>query len=392
MKRKHLIILVTTVILLAPLWMWLAWRLTPYRKLTVAIVDKTAADRGSQEHMSLDWVLNQQRFSNTSRHGYEPSRDYFGFFPGNDRHYRLKGLERFSNDDIDRLSADADLVYIADTYGVYTADWYANQPPGTRSSLIYGGMSGQDLRLLRSIKARHKLAIAEFNSIGSPTPDPIRHEFEALYGMKWTGWTARYYPSFDTLQNTDLPPWLIGQYKSTHNDRWPFHRSGIAWVHTDGRVVITEDSAQLYSPLPQIEATAAGEQMGLPSSITYPFWFDVVDPGSVAPANRSLADFVTLVNDSGLALLARNGIPRRFPAVLRHMGPDYRFYYFSGDFCDNPIGYTSSCFKGIELVHHLGHSSDPLDRTPFFWTFYLPLVKHILEDEYRLLGEKAPDH
>jgi len=390
-KMKKLLLFALSAVLLTPLWMWLGWCLTPHRKLTVAIIDKTVTGPLRQEHISLDWVLNQQRFSKTPNTGYEPDRDYFGFFPGDGFHYRLKGLERFSTDDLDRLSADADLVYFTDTYGVYSADWYPRLPQGTASRLLYGGMSAQDMQLLRDIKARHKLAIAEFNSVGSPTPEVLRHEFEALYGLRWTGWTARYYNSLDTLQNPDLPGWLITQYKAANGNRWPFHRSGIAWVNNTGEVVVTEDSSDLSSPLPEIEVSAAGRKIGLPGRIAYPFWFDVVDPASIAPANGSLADFVIDVNPSGAALLARHGIPARFPAVLRHTGRDYGFYYFSGDFCDNPIAYASSYFKGAALLHRLAaKSSGPADRRPFFWTFYRPLLTHILEEEYSRRQQDRP--
>lgn len=362
MKKKLLFTL--AIVLLIPVGMWLAWFLTPHRKLTVAIIDKSVADYRRQAHLSLDWVLNYQRFSKTTNSGYQPNRDYFGFFPEKNLHYRLKGLERFSTDDLDRLSADADLVYFAET----------------------NGMTTEDLQLLRDMKARHKLAIAEFNSIGSPTPEAIRHEFEMLYGLRWTGWAARFYPSLDTLQNPDLPAWLVKQYKIQNNGRWPFHRSGIAWVNNTGDVVITEDSTNLSSPLPQIEVSAAGQQMGLPSEIDYPYWFDVVDPASIAPANESLADFVIHVNSSGAAELAKHDIPRCFPAILRHSGPDYGFYYFSGDFCNNPIKYTSSYFKGAALLHRLA----PKERTSFFWSFYRPLLTHILEEQYQRLSSKTP--
>jgi hypothetical protein len=382
MKKKTIIILLASF-LLTPGWLWLAWWLQPRRKLAIAIIDKTTGDGKAQEHLSLDWVLNQQRFTKTATKGYKPTADYFGFFPGADHRYRLKGLERFRPADIDRLASDADLVYFTDTYGVYTAEWYGRMPPGSRSGLLYGGMSEQDLALLKTVKARHKTAIAEFNSIGSPTPDVIRHAFESLYGLHWTGWTARYFPVLDTLQSPDLPRWLIDTYRAAHSGNWPFHRAGIAWVNNDGRVVVTEDSTCLITAIPRIEAAAAGRAMGLPAVIGYPFWFDVLRPDSIGD-NEALASFNIDVNPDGARQLAANGIPKQFPAVLRHLGPDYGFYYFSGDFCDNPIDYTSSYFKGSAFFEGLFRGT-PVDgdRRPFFWDFYRPLVTSILETEYR---------
>jgi hypothetical protein len=383
LKKKTIVFALISALLLMPGWLWLAWWLQPRRKLAIAIIDKTAGDGKVQEHLSLDWVLNQQRFTKTATKGYKPTADYFGFFPGADHHYRLKGLERFSAGAIDRLAADADLVYFTDTYGVYTAEWYGRMPPGSRSALLYGGMSEQDLALLRAIKVQHKTAIAEFNSIGSPTPDVIRHEFESMFGLHWTGWTARYFPTLDTLQSPDLPRWLIVTYCSAHSGSWPFHRGGIAWVNNDGRVVVTEDSTSLTGAVPQIETTAAGQAMGLPAVIGYPFWFDVLRPDSIGE-NEALASFHIDVNPDGKRLLSAAGIPTRFPAILRHRGADYGFYYFSGDFCDNPIDYTSSYFKGGAFFERLFRGAAPAgDRRVFFWDFYRPLATSILETEFR---------
>jgi hypothetical protein len=383
MKKKFLLSLFAALLLL-PGWLWLAWWLQPRRRLTVAIIDKTVAGPNPQEHLSLDWVLNQQRFMKTATRAYRPGADYFGFFPGSDHHYRLKGLERFRPDDIGRLAADADLAYFTDTYGVYTAEWYGRLPPGSRSTLLYGGMSEQDIALLKAIKARHKTAIAEFNSIGSPTPEPIRKAFESLYGLHWSGWTARYFPLLDTVKNPDLPRWLVENYRAGHAGGWPFHRDGMAWVNNDGRVVVLEAGRTLRTAVPGIETTPAAAGLGLPDSIGYPFWFDVLEPDTVAGPNETLAVFNIDVNPDGARQLAENGIPERCPAILRHLGADYGFYYFSGDFCDNPIGFTSSYFKGAAFIENIfrGKVSEG-DRTPFFWDFYRPLLTGVLESEYQ---------
>jgi len=68
-----------TFILLLPLWMWLAWWLTPRRPLVAAIIDKTVLRPDGQEHISLTWILNHQRFTKTKQRGYSIDEDYFGF-------------------------------------------------------------------------------------------------------------------------------------------------------------------------------------------------------------------------------------------------------------------------------------------------------------------------
>src|SRR5207237_207926 len=107
-----------------PLWMWLAWLVTPKKKLVVAIIDKTVLTDQGQEHISFNWILNNERYIKTSKKKYKISQDYFGFFPLQNEKYKLKGLERFSNTQLQELSDDADMAYVTDTYGIFKNEWY----------------------------------------------------------------------------------------------------------------------------------------------------------------------------------------------------------------------------------------------------------------------------
>jgi hypothetical protein len=314
-----------------------------------------------------------------------PSHDYFGFFPAANEQFKLKGLERFSRDQLSNLSDDADLVYFTDTYGVYKNEWYKRPTPAERLGLIYGGMSRQDIGLLKDMKARHKLMIAEFNSIGSPTAPPVREEFESLFGLHWTGWTARYFSSLDPAVNRELPHWLVNNYKLQHAGQWPFRHAGVAFVNNNEQLVVLEDSTQLTDPMPYIESTASGRQLlDIPKEMKYPFWFDIIDP--VLMQNDIAANFVIRTNAKGEAELNKYNIPSHFPAVLLHNKSDYHFYYFSGDFCDNPISLNTSYFKGIGLFKWLFYNAaNPAESESFFWNFYRPMMNKILLDYYRQL-------
>ncbi|MGN6177830.1 MAG: hypothetical protein ACTHNW_01540, partial [Mucilaginibacter sp.] len=379
--KKKWVLFILLLIVLLPLWMWLAWLLTPKTKLVVAIIDKTVLTQQGQEHLSLTWILNHDRFTKTKQKSYSADHDYFGFFPLKDKQYRIKGLERFSPAQLQQLSADADLAYVTDTYGIYKNEWFSGKASTERSGMLYGGMSNNDITLLADMKARHKLVIAEFNSIASPTTTAVRQRFEQLFGMHWTGWTARYFDSFDTLRNQELPHWLIAGYKMEHSGRWPFHKSGVAFVNDEGRVAILEDSTHLSDPMPHILSTDYGQnKFKLPAKIKYPFWFDILIPNQ--SVNQVIARFDIKTNKNGAAELKKYGIPATWPAVLMHRGNDYRFCYFSGDFCDNPISMSSSYFKGISFFKFLFYNtSDPMERRSFFWTFYQPLMNTILNDE-----------
>lgn len=381
--------LLLVALLLLPLWMWLAWCWTPKRKLVVAIIDKTVLTSKGQEHVSLNWVLNQERFTRNSTDLYQCERDYYGFFPLSNEKFRLKGLERFSEEQLQRLSDDADAVYLADAYGIYSNEWYNHRNMAERSGLIYGGMSQQDLFFLKQMQAKHKLIITEFNCLGSPTAEPLRHDFEKSFGVHWSGWIGRYFSSLDTAVNKELPRWLIDNYSRQHGGKWPFTKSGIAFVHKDDRIVVLEKDTHLHEEFPYMIAGEEGQShYGLSLNTRYAYWFDIisVDTGF----NNTLASFMIDANAKGIKELNINGIPASFPAITVHLNTDYRFFYFAGDFCDNPIGLAASHFKGsAHFSRMLYNSYDRQERADFFWTAYRPLVTRILNDYYTAQSGKA---
>jgi hypothetical protein len=376
--RKYLLIGLLVFILLLPVWMWLGWVFTPNTKLVAAIIDKTVLTREVQEHISFNWILNHQRYTKTSKKAYESAHDYYGFFPLSDEKFELKGLERFSSNELVQLSEDADLVYFTDTYGIYNNEWYKGKkgPYG----IVYGGLSNKDVEFLSLMKAKNKLILTEFNTIGSPTRLENRARFEELFAIKWTGWTARYFDNLDIEVNKEIPLWLIDNYKKSHQGEWPFKRSGIAFVNDSEKVVILEDTTHLTNPMPHILSKLyAMENLGVPEKIKYPFWFDIILP---QPAiNQTVASFKISANQKGLAELEKFGIPSEFPAVTMHKGEDYSFYYFSGDFSDNPINLKTSYFKGIRFFKGMFYNeNDPTERAGFFWNFYRPMLSNILKD------------
>lgn len=376
--KKKIWITIVILLLLLPLWMWMAWLLTPKKKLVVAIIDKTVLTTAGQEHSSLTWILNHERYTKNKHDLYSVSHDYFGFFPKDNEKYRIKGLERFSSEQIKQLSNDADAVYVTDAYGIYKNEWYSKTKGSEGSGIIYGGLSQQDIDLMKEMKAKHKLVLAEFNTIGSPTNEDIRQQFEHLFALRWTGWTARYFESLDTTINTEIPKWLINDYiRSGH--KWTFKNAGIAFVNDKDKAVVLELGKHLSQPIPKI---VTNDSYGLPRVLYYPFWFDVTITDTTI--NKVAARFVLDLTNSGKNELIQNNIPITFPAVQMHKDDQYTFAYFSGNFSDNPIKLGSSYFKGISLFsfpfyNHL----DKTDRARFFWKYYRPLVTSILHDYYK---------
>ncbi len=380
MKFKKIKIVVGALLSI-PILMWLFWWLSPHQKLVIAIIDKTVPDRTGQEHISLSWILNHEKYTKNNKESYKISRDYFGFFPKDDEKFRIRGLERFSASQLNNLSEDADLAYFTDTYGIYSQEWYQQKNKQKTSGILYGGLSNQDLDFLKLMKSKKKLIITEFNTIGSPTPPDVRGQFETLFGMKWSGWTARYFNSLDTLVNEEMPIWMVKNYNKANKVKWPFKKSGIVFVSDGDQVVVLEDSIHLKNAMPYIVSTSEGQkEFGLPEKMKYPFWFDIILPNE--QSNKVVAKFSLNLKSTGRAELKRFGIPESFPAVLHQNTAQPKFYYFSGDFCDNPISLTSSYFKGIGFFKFLFYNTeDPMERKSFFWNFYKPLMDNILEKE-----------
>lgn len=382
MKKKDKIIAGIIVVSVMPLWMFLAWVVWPKKKLTIAIVDKTVLNRDGQEHVSLGWVLNNQKYTKNKTELYKVDRDYYGFFPMENKKYQLKGLERFTESELEKLSNDADAAYITDAYGIYRREWFSSKESTERSGVLYGGMSEQDMSLIQKLKAKHKLIVAEFNCIGSPTSVNVKNKFEQEFGVRWTGWIGRYFDNLDTSINKEIPRWLIKGYVNQHNNTWPFKKAGLAFVHADERIEIIEENTHLTDAVPVIVSNKfAQEKYELPAKMYYPFWFDIVQ--AHASKNTIVSQFELALNEKGKAVLQQAGIPPKFPAIQIHEGNDYRFYYFSADFSDNPITFRNSYYKGIHFLNWIFDKSENKgDRTTFFWKFYEPLLRNILNEYY----------
>ncbi|WP_150451959.1 hypothetical protein [Arenibacter lacus] len=384
---KKIFGLILVCIIGIPLVMWMSWLFTPKKKLVIALVDKTVLTTEGQEHISLGWILNHNRYTKTSKDPYKISKDYFGFFPLKDDEFQLKGLERFTTDQLKKLSADADMAYFTDTYGIYNNEWYREGDVNAQSGMLYGGLSNEDLIFLEYMKERNKLIITEFNTIGSPTRAENRKKFEELFHLKWTGWTGRYFDNLDPTKNLEIPKWLIENYKKSHNGSWPFTRAGLALVNDNDQVIILEEGTHVDNALPFIYATPeAQEKWLLPAKTKYPFWFDVMIPN--LEVNTVDASFKLGLLPAGKEELAKYQIPESFPAVTRHLGDDYRFFYFSGDFSDNPLRFNSSYFKGVGFFKGFFYDDrNPLERGSFFWNFYNPLISQILSKEMELVSQ-----
>lgn len=399
--RKRIIVAIIVFILLTPLWMWLAWHLWPSRKLDIFILDKTVLTKSCDEHRSLNWVLTNEKFVKPDNSLYRTERDYYGFFPLEDELYGINDLQGYSEEKLEELSRKTDALYYTDIYGIYYNDWYLKKDTAQgrdervlkifkdifgkkasleRSPLIYGGLHKEDYRLLEKMKEKNKLVLAEFNLLASPSNLHLRNKVEKLFNLKWARWTGRYFISLDTLENLEIPSWVIKLYREQHNDTWPFSKAGVVMVHEDETIAILEEETHLEEDVPVIHTFSdAQEKYGLPEKVIYPFWFDI----TYTSGKDVISYYELKTNQKGDSVLNRHKIPKRFPAAMAHTG-DYTFYYFSGDFCDNPIKINYMArLKGIKsLRYFLYDKGDKSDRNRFFWLYYNRLTSTILNDYY----------
>ena len=175
---------------------------------------------------------------------------------------------------------------------------------------------------------------------------------------------------------------MVRNYKRQHNGKWPFTKSGIVYVSEQDAVVVLEETAHLTKKMPMLLSSPGSQSaFNLPDRIRYPYWFDILTYNP--RINREVATYEVYPTEAGKRELARYGLPRKFPAVLMHDEPDYAFYYFAGDFCDNPINMTSARFWGIEWLAPFTYMTEGITgRSGFFWRAYRPTLTRILESYY----------
>jgi hypothetical protein len=375
-KKSWLLIVVAFLLLLTPFIMHWIWLLKAAKPLDIILIDKTVSDLEKNEHASFTWLLNNLKIVKSSTKELYALDDYYGFFPLKGEKFKLADFEHLDKTRLEKL-ANVQVIYITDTYGVYSNEWYKHEKVSERSNLIYGGLTEKEIMLLRHLKEQKKLIIAEFNCIGSPTTSNIRRDFEELFRVKWTGWVGRYFENLSQT-NTDIPRWLINNYKQQHKNNWAFEKSGIAFVNETDQIEILQEGSDLITAMPLIYSHEANaNEFNIPKKIPYPYWFDIMQTDDV---NIPVSLYHINTTSRGDSIMSKNGISTTFPAVLRHSGDDYQFYYFAGDFADNHISKKLSNYSGIAFMKSVLSSFHEDNREDFYWNYYYPLMSKILMD------------
>lgn len=189
LKVFRLLFSLILVLSLPAAFPWFLWLAKDHVPLEIAVVDKTVPTEEYREHRALFWTLKHSKVSK-DKSSYQEDKDYVGYHPDTD-----------TGDEILILPTNPDLLYVADTYGVYKKDLEGN-PFGERSDLLYGGLNFFDWNRIIEAKGKNTTLIVEFNSIASPTPTLVRNLVEETVGISWSGWVGRYFEHLEGFHYT----------------------------------------------------------------------------------------------------------------------------------------------------------------------------------------------
>jgi hypothetical protein len=380
MKKPLLIvIIILVVILILPGIKFFGWTFREKKPMNVIIIDKTSSTVDREKHKSLTWILTNDRVvKKTNRSSYSFRKDYFGFVtkrPLREKKWDKADL-RLAN--VFKFADSCDVLYIADTYGVYFNDWYTGINKSRRSRKLYGGINSVDFLYIKEMHDRNKLVILEYNTFDYPTPDLERWKITTqMLGIKFNGWTGKYFSSLDTASNPDFPIWMTTMYRKEYRQPWTFKKPGVVFIR-DRDIIVLEEGTHLKSAIPFIMTdTVYSAKYGVANKVSFEGWFDVIEPLN----NTVVSRFNLETTTAGDSLLYENFLSNEFPAVITDT-TSHRTFYFSGDFATNKIQYWTARLKGIEKLKGVLYSDKIDDPRRFFWLYYRPLINGIL-NEYR---------
>lgn len=356
MKRLYLMVVVFLLLIVAPL---LLWQFQKKQPVSVAIIDKTVTDTTYREHLGLTWLMNYGKFADS-----QPSDNYVGTQPTTEKEQIRSTLP---------TNYDAyDMIYIADTYGVYEDDFSDRKHKGRRSEKILGGMEDEEWKAIveRLRQPKKSTLVAEYNSFASPTTQQVSDEMTAYLGVKWTGWIGRYFTELDYKKNADIPQWVIDQY----GDEWPYEGAGFILVHDKNeQLIVLEQGKEVKGEGIKVHMTKEGEkQFGFTKKADYHYWFDIVTANY---GTDTLAKYDWQLTKAGEQRLKDNKIPLEFAAITKRQRDYNTSYYFAGDY--NDVSKVPSFYKmkGLAKLYEVGTL---FAEDSFYWRMYVPVMQSIL--------------
>lgn len=358
--------LIVVLVLLTPT---LVWWFSPSRVMNVWVLDKTVPDKSYREHKGLFWVLNHFRIRQPQIGAYQYRLDYYGFFPQTKDHYETRDFHQAG-------TKNPDLIYIADTYGVYKNDYLADKPTGDKSPILYGGLTDEDVFSLKMNLKNKTTLIAEYNTFNTPTSEKNRAQMEEILGIRWQEWMGRYF--VDLRRDQEVSNWMIEQYEAKTDQRWEFTGEGYVLTSNWGDIIVLERGKDFGKEDLLVEFLGEYKnEFGIAQKIPYYYWFDYVKP---APGSEVIATFDLNLNETGLEKLKRVGLTGIFPAIIRHRQPAYTSYYLAGDMADHESAPWNYMISGSHWIRRWFSLNIKGEAGSFYWRGYVPMMRKILFD------------
>ncbi len=357
--RSRAIPFLVVSLLLGVIALPVTWLLKPRPDANVVLVDKTVPFTNYREHARLMWLLSQAKVEPpVSKLLWDPKADYIGFDP-------VARRMRFLQDaDLEK----ATLLFIADTYGVYTDDFDAMPRPVAHLELskrVAGGLTEAEVAAIERYTLRGGRIMAEFNTFATPTEELLRHRMETVLGVRWSGWAGRRVDEFG--DRLEIAQWVQRRWAQETGKPYDLHGPGILMIHEDGRVLCLQEGLDIpVSPM----TLHMGEDV-----IPFTYWFDVI--AAERPAEVR-AEFQIKTTPAGAKLLAHFGIPKQFPAVVHDEA--YRRVYIAGDMADGDGALGPAWFSLMpEIRAAMARAGMVPEDVRLFWTIYAPLVRRTIE-------------
>ena len=350
------------------------WLLTPARSLDVVVLDKNVAmervDRRNniradyRKHIGLFWVLRNERYVKPdTRELYDPARDYVGpvLNPTDNT------VEVLSLSGTDR---HADLLYLADAYGVETDD------------AALRGVAPEDMDAIEDMAEHGTMVVGEFNLASYPTGPAVRGRLERLFGIGYSGWTGRY--CLDLADREAVPAWARELYGRMSGKTWDFQGSGLILVSEDDKVAILREGIDYRTGSFRVTVLPEhADRFGALSSAFYD-WFEVVE--------ETVGSDVMAVYRIGWTGAAPAAVPAamadgEFAAVVGRRSGNRISYYFAGEFCDDSGPDRRHDAIVAEWLNQGLYFSRKGDQQHCFCKFYVPLMEELCQEAYSETGE-----
>ncbi|TWT06332.1 hypothetical protein FQV26_00515 [Planococcus sp. CPCC 101016] len=369
MKKTLLPLLAVVILLVLPI---IIWFFKEEKIVNIAIIDKTVPTESFREHIGLTWLLNHHRYVTESGDVYKADEHYYGFVPD-------EKAKSYTIRDLPEDLSGTDLIYLADSYGVYEEDlpWQSSEKKPGSSSMIAGGLDMSEWQTIKQqVQSQGTDLIVEFNTFASPTPKDVAQDMNEFLGLEWSGWSGRYFADLHSSDG-EVPQWIVDNYEK--NDvNWDFEGAGFVLVNdaTGEIVVLSEEDGEVGSGGIRLAYSEQGkEHFGLTDSPSFGYWFDI---NQAAAGTEILANYQWDLQDAGSKKLEDAGIPENFPALFHQSKSEADLYYFAGDFVDiddTPSFYRYSGFS--KLRSFLSMESLDAEKS-FYWQTYVPMMETIL--------------